>query len=94
LGELAPHVFELRVLGDGFARYMVRYLVGGAVGVARGELKGSDFDAGVLEAKPFAGVRAPPQGLVLWEVSYPDAMNPFTESDRTGPALLPAGPPF
>jgi tRNA pseudouridine38-40 synthase len=82
LAQVHPHVVELRLLGAGFARYMVRYLVGSAVGVARGEVAESDFLTALVEPKSFAGVKAPPQGLVLWEVRYPPAMDPFTATDR------------
>jgi tRNA pseudouridine38-40 synthase len=69
---------ELKITGGGFARYMIRYLVGGAVGVARGEVAESDWRAGLDEAKPFEGLKAPAHGLVLWRVAY--AEDPFAGS--------------
>ncbi|MBK7860160.1 MAG: tRNA pseudouridine(38-40) synthase TruA [Archangiaceae bacterium] len=83
-------VAELRIVGDGFARYMVRYLVGGAVGVARGELSHLDWRAAITAATPFAGLKAPAQGLILWEVRYAPADDPFAGQTAT----LPGGPPF
>jgi len=88
--ERAGPVADLRIVGDGFARYMVRYLVGGAVAIARGELGLEPYRRALEEPVPFDGVKAPAQGLILWEVRYPDAMNPFLGAV---PAL-PAGPPF
>jgi tRNA pseudouridine38-40 synthase len=89
-GQVEPHVAELRLVGDGFARYMVRYLVGSAVGVARGEVALADYETALREPKSFAGVKAPPQGLVLWEVRYPPEMDPFTADDRSASVR----PPF
>ena len=79
---------EVRIVGDGFARYMVRYLVGGAVAAARREIASDDFVRGIREAVAFRGVKAPAQGLVLWEVRYPPEMDPFA-ADRAGPVGLP-----
>ncbi len=89
LERLGP-IADLRIVGDGFARYMVRYLVGGAVAAARGELDAAVYRRALEEATPFDGVKAPAQGLILWEVRYPDAMNPFFGSTPQ----LPPGPPF
>lgn len=83
-------IADLRVVGDGFARYMVRYLVGGAVAIARGELDVALYRAALERATPFAGVKAPAQGLILWEVRYPDAMDPFAGATP----VLPSRPPF
>jgi tRNA pseudouridine38-40 synthase len=82
LAQVHPHVVELQIVGDGFARYMVRYLVGGAVGVALGEVPANDYRTALSEPVAFAGRKAPPQGLVLWEVRYPPQMDPFTAADR------------
>jgi tRNA pseudouridine38-40 synthase len=88
--ELSPHVWELRLFGPGFARYMVRYLVGAAVGLARGELRREDFDAALDHATSFEGIKAPAKGLVLWQVRYGEAMDPFASAVPN----LPRGPPF
>jgi tRNA pseudouridine38-40 synthase len=84
---------EVRIVGDGFARYMVRYLVGSAVAAARREVASDDFFLGLREAISFRGVRAPAHGLILWEVRYPPAMDPFA-ADRAAPAGLPDVEPF
>lgn len=85
---------DVRVLGDGFARYMVRFLVGAAVAVARGELPEETFDAALERAQPFTKRRAPPGGLVLWEVEYPPGLDPFPPEVRQRAAGVPGAPPF
>jgi tRNA pseudouridine38-40 synthase len=85
---------DLRLQGTGFGRYQVRYLVGGAVGVARGEIRESDYVAGIERAVEFAGAKAPAQGLILWEVFYPPAFDPFSPADRAASAGVPREPPF
>lgn len=93
LVELGGGLFEARLSGEGFARYQVRYLVGSALAVAAGAVARSEFEAALDRAEPFAGLKAPGEGLVLWEVFYPRAVDPFSE-DRKAPPHLPAGPPF
>ena len=85
---------DLRLVGDGFGRYQVRYLVGGAVGVARGEIAEEDYVAGIERAVEFSGAKAPAQGLILWEVLYPDGFDPFSPADRQACAGVPREPPF
>ena len=95
--ELASGLVEVRVTGDGFARHMVRRLVGAAVGVARGEVAAETYVLALEEARRspgFAGRKAPAQGLVLWEVSYPPEIDPFTAAERRAPPGLPETPPF
>lgn len=94
LHELGQGLFEVRLRGDGFARYMVRYLVGSAVGVARGEISPEAHRAALEQAVPLWRIKAPAAGLVLWEVFYPEAMDPFSAGERSAPAGLPAAPPF
>lgn len=88
--EVHGHVAELCIVGDGFARYMVRYLVGGAVAIARGELPIEPYRRALDEPVPFDGVKAPAQGLILWEVKYPPEKDPFAGAVPR----LPPGPPF
>lgn len=85
---------DLRLRGLGFGKYMVRLLVGGAVGVARGEIAEDDFRKGLSHARRFEGQRAPAKGLTLWEVSYPKEIDPFSEVDRRAASGVPATPPF
>lgn len=86
--------FEVRVVGDGFARYMVRFLVGAIVDVARGRLPEEIFSAALENAVPFTKRRAPPEGLILWEVEYPPAMDPFSPEDRRLASGVPPCAPF
>lgn len=92
--EVEDGIWELVLTGDGFARYMVRYLVGGAVGVARGEVSAHDYQRALAEAVEFQGVRAPAAGLTLWEVYWPPGLEPFTAAERRLASGLPSGPPF
>ena len=85
---------ELCIEGDGFGRYQVRYLVGGAVAVARGELSEDDYVAGISHAREFAGVKAPAHGLILWDVRYPPQLDPFSADIRARADGLPSAPPF
>jgi len=62
-----------RVRGSGFLYNMVRNLVGTLIEVGRGNLGPDDVDA-VLDARnrSAAGATAPPQGLFLVNVEYPE----------------------
>lgn len=74
----------LRVTGDGFARHMVRMLVGGMLGVSRGEVDLDVFRAGLTQQRQFHCPTAPPEPLTLWSVGYPPELDPFTAADRLG----------
>jgi tRNA pseudouridine38-40 synthase len=69
--EAASLVFEIE--GDGFLRGMVRSLVGTLVEVGRGRRSAGSL-ADLLAGSPraAAGPTAPPQGLILERVRYPD----------------------
>jgi tRNA pseudouridine38-40 synthase len=84
---------EIFLSGDAFARYQVRYLVGSAVATAAGEIPEEKFAAALETGEPITGIRAPPEGLVLWETRYPPELDPFAR-ERASPPGLPAGPPF
>lgn len=72
----------LRFVGDAFARYMVRMLVGGMTAVARGEVSLDSFRAGLDEQRLFHCPTAPPEPLTLWDVGYPPDVDPFTADER------------
>lgn len=91
---LADGRVEVRLRGEGFARYMVRLLVGSAVAVARGEVPEEAYLAGLEAARPFGAVKAPAHGLVLWEVFYPPAVDPFSAEERRLAPGVPGEPPF
>ncbi|MBU8894527.1 tRNA pseudouridine(38-40) synthase TruA [Corallococcus sp. M34] len=87
-------LYEVRLEGEGFARYQVRYLVGSALKVAAGLLPEEHWHAALEAAAPLEGLKAPAQGLVLWEVRYPAAVDPFSPGERLHPPGLPGTPPF
>jgi tRNA pseudouridine38-40 synthase len=91
---LTPSIIEVRMRGDGFGKYMVRYLVGSAVGVATGVIDASAFQAGLESAQPFKGIKAPAQGLILWDVCYSAPDDPFTVAEREAAANVPPSPPY
>lgn len=92
--ELGGGLFEARLRGDAFARYQVRYLVGSALLTAAGRLSEEQWRGALERGEPIAGLKAAPSGLVLWEVRYPPAVDPFTTAERAAPPGLPSGPPF
>jgi tRNA pseudouridine38-40 synthase len=93
--ELAPGLFEARLSGDGFGRYQVRYLVGSAVASAAGAVSPSTFADAVSQGLPLEGLRAPAQGLILWDVFYPTSVDPFADPPQPCEGhALPDEPPF
>jgi len=94
LVELSPGLFEVRLSGSGFGRYQVRYLVGSAVATAAGTLSEEQWQGALEAGTPIEGVRAPAEGLILWDVRYPPEVDPFSASERAAPPGLPQEPPF
>lgn len=82
--ELAPHAagVTVRVVGEQFARHMVRMLVGGLSAVARGEVPLETFRAGLEVQRKFHCPTAAGAPLTLWSVDYPEGRDPFTEAER------------
>lgn len=74
----------LRFRGEGFARFMVRMLVGGLLAVSRGEVSLDTFRAGLEQQQNFNCPKAPPEGLTLWSVGYPADVDPFSADERSG----------
>ncbi|MDI6901275.1 MAG: tRNA pseudouridine(38-40) synthase TruA [Anaerosomatales bacterium] len=70
---LGEHCLVIRIVGNAFLHSMVRIIVGSLVEVGRGrrpaEWMGEALEAGDRAA---AGPTAPPHGLVLWHVDYPE----------------------
>jgi tRNA pseudouridine38-40 synthase len=64
----------LHIEAETFLRHMVRTLVGTMVEVGRGRRTLADFER-LLRGAPRdeAGLAAPPRGLFLWDVKYPEA---------------------
>lgn len=71
--EMGEHCVVVRVVGRSFLHSMVRIVVGSLVEVGKGRRE-PDWIAGSLEAcdRASAGPTAPPEGLTLWHVTYPD----------------------
>jgi len=86
--------WDVRLVGDGFGRHQVRVMVGTAALVAAGLVAEAAWEAAVQRASPVDGLRAPGEGLVLWEVHYPADLDPFSPADRAAPDGLPDTPPF
>ncbi len=89
-------LMELEFAGDAFGRHQVRELVGACVAVAAGRATVDQLAASLENAVPFPSLRAPAKGLVLWEVDYPLALDPFGQESlrREAEARLPDAPPF
>lgn len=96
--EPRPGLLDLRVRGDRFGKYMVRYLVGGAVAVATGAWSKDAFAealaGGAAVDRPGEVERALAAGLVLWSVEYPAADDPFPATARREARGVPRAPPF
>ncbi len=86
---LAPTsgAFTLRFVGRGFARHMVRMLVGGMTAVSRGDVSLDVFRDGLMKQQNFHCPTAPAEGLTLWDVGYPPEVDPFTAAERSGFSL-------
>jgi tRNA pseudouridine38-40 synthase len=94
LHELGGGLFEARLRGDGFGRYQVRYLVGTALLTAAGGLSEECYREALDTGSSIPGLKAPAQGLLLWEVRYPADKDPFSREERARPPRLPLEPPF
>lgn len=64
-------LLRFEISGSGFLRHMVRTIVGTLVDIGRGKMAVEEM-AAIIESKDRAraGQTAPPQGLMLWKVSY------------------------
>ena len=69
--ELKNNILEIKFIGNGFLRYMVRNLVGTLIEVGS-DKKGIDQVKEILlsENREKAGITAPPEGLYLKNVKY------------------------
>lgn len=94
LHDLGDGLFEVRVVGDSFARYQVRYVIGSCAAAASGLLAAEQLESAIEHSTPIPGLRAPPEGLVLWEVFYAEEVDPFDARVRGSAPCLPREPPF
>lgn len=78
--------FVVQVIGDGFLYRMVRNITGTLVEIGRGKLAPAEC-AAILSSRDrgHAGPCAPPNGLYLMEVAYPDTSPCTVEDFRSSP---------
>jgi len=70
---LGEHCVVIRIVGRSFLHSMVRIMVGSLVEVGRGRRQPDWIaDALTAEHRGSAGITAPPHGLTLWHVTYPE----------------------
>lgn len=64
-------IITMKIKGDGFLYNMVRIIAGTMLSVGKGYFKASDI-AKIIESKERknAGITAPPEGLMLYEIEY------------------------
>ena len=72
----------------------MRYLVGSSTAAASGALPPELLLAALERAEPIKGLKAPGEGLTLWEVLYPAEIDPFSAKERAEAPGLPQEPPF
>jgi tRNA pseudouridine38-40 synthase len=84
------------IAANAFLRHMVRGIVGTLIEVGRGKLDPAQFGS-ILEARDRrqAGPNAPPHGLILTGVEYPEQFETPGQSEERakqlpGPGWLPA----
>jgi tRNA pseudouridine38-40 synthase len=81
--ELANSLMVYHITADRFLHHMVRYLAGTMVEVARGRYTVDQFRSQLEEGPGCITVyRAPAQGVVLEEVSYPTRLAPTETSGQ------------
>ncbi len=79
-----PDLVTYAVRGRSFLRYMVRKIVGTLLDVGRGKLSAGDIPRLFeLRDRSRSGPTAPPQGLCLMSVEYPDPTASLGPSRRT-----------
>ena len=67
----SSHVYYLKISGDGFLRYMIRYIAGALFGIARGQLEMSDISEALINHdKNKISPKAKSRGLHLIEIGY------------------------
>jgi tRNA pseudouridine38-40 synthase len=71
--DLGDGVLRFDISATAFCQQMVRSIVGTLVDVGRGKRRAGDMTS-ILRARDraAAGIVAPPEGLCLWSVEYPD----------------------
>ena len=72
VSEVVNHLFYITFRGEGFMRYMIRFIVGEALNICEKNLDPSVVDELLNEASPrkIVSHKAPANGLVLVDVEY------------------------
>ncbi len=71
--ERSGRMLEFQIGGDAFLPHMVRNIVGDLVAIGKGQFPPEWMEDLLRDGDRRQGVApAPPQGLVLWQVRYPD----------------------
>ncbi|HEY5506648.1 MAG TPA: tRNA pseudouridine(38-40) synthase TruA, partial [Coriobacteriia bacterium] len=71
--QMGEHCVVVRIVGRSFLHSMVRIIVGTLVEVGRGRRSPGYIEEALLsQRRDAAGQTAPPHGLTLWHVGYPD----------------------
>jgi tRNA pseudouridine38-40 synthase len=78
LDDVTPRRLALTITANGFLRNMVRRLVGTFLAVGRGEWTLADVEAAMAARdRSRSAPLAPPNGLILAQVVYPDHIDPW-----------------
>ena len=77
----------LQIRAPGFRKHQVRNLAGHLAAVALGLATPETLSALAARQRPWMGATAPPHGLCLEEVIYPDAQNPFPRGRLPGASV-------
>jgi tRNA pseudouridine38-40 synthase len=73
--EMGEHCIVVRITGRSFLHSMVRIVVGSLVEVGKGRRDPAWITQALAACdRAAAGPTAPPEGLTLWHVTYPDEM--------------------
>lgn len=71
--EMGEHVVTVRVVGNAFLHSMVRIIVGSLVEIGVGRREAAWLEEALRSGRrEMAGPTAPPHGLTLWHVTYPE----------------------
>ena len=88
-----PGLLRFEIRATSFCQQMVRSIVGFLVEVGRGRRHAGDVLAALAARKRQATMLAPPHGLSLWAVGYPDGYGSLDSAGAGSPAGAGSGSP-